>query len=62
MVAKMLANAQPPGYRRTAPVARPKLDPFLGWIREILKTRPTSAPMPCSAALNACCGRFHLSG
>ena len=38
MVAKMLANAQPPGYRRTAPVARPKLDPFLGWIREILKT------------------------
>lgn len=38
MVAKMLANAQPPGYRRTAPVARPKLDPFLGWISEILKT------------------------
>jgi len=38
MVAKMLENAQPPGYRRTAPVMRPKLDPFLGWISEILKT------------------------
>ncbi|MBA3587474.1 MAG: IS21 family transposase [Chloroflexi bacterium] len=38
MVAKMLENAQPPGYRRTAPVVRPKLDPFLGWISEILKT------------------------
>ncbi len=37
MVAKMLENAQPPGYRRTAPVVRPKLDPFLGWISEILK-------------------------
>jgi transposase len=38
MVAKMLENAQPPGYRRTAPIARPIVDPFLGWIREILTT------------------------
>ena len=38
MVAKMLENAQPPGYRRTAPVVRPKLDRFMGWISEILKT------------------------
>ena len=30
MVAKVLANVHPPGYRRTAPLARPKLDPFLG--------------------------------
>ncbi len=37
MVAKMMENAQPPGYRRTAPVARSKLDPFLGWIAETLK-------------------------
>ena len=37
MVAKMMENAQPPGYRRTAPVARPKLDPFMGWITETLK-------------------------
>ncbi len=38
MVSKMLENAQPPGYRRTAPVVRPKLDPFMGWIAETLKS------------------------
>jgi transposase len=38
MVAKMMVNAQPPGYRRTAPVVRPKLDPFMAWITEILNT------------------------
>ena len=27
MVAKMAAHAQPPGYRRSAPVPRPKLEP-----------------------------------
>lgn len=37
MVAKMLENAQPPGYRRSAPVLRPKLDPFLAWIHTTLK-------------------------
>ena len=36
MVAKMVANAQLPGYRRSAPVARPKLEPFLAWIAETL--------------------------
>lgn len=36
MVAKMLLHALPPGYRRKAPVVRPKLDPFLGFIQEIL--------------------------
>jgi len=29
-VAKMLAFSVPPGYRRSKPPARPKLDPFLG--------------------------------
>src|SRR5260370_14321022 len=29
-VAKMLAFSVPPGYRRSRPPARPKLDPFLG--------------------------------
>ena len=38
MVAKMMDNAQPPGYRRSAPAPRPKLDPFLAWISDILKT------------------------
>jgi hypothetical protein len=31
-VAKMLAFSVPPGYRRSRPPARPKLDPFTGII------------------------------
>ena len=31
-VAKMMAVSVPPGYRRTAPVKRPKLDAFTGII------------------------------
>ena len=31
-VAKMMAFSVPPGYRRTAPVKRPKLDAFTGII------------------------------
>ena len=38
MVAKMLRHALPPGYRRTAPAARPKLDPYVAWITEILRS------------------------
>jgi transposase len=37
MVAKMVANAQPPGYRRSAAVARPKLAKYLPWIAETLE-------------------------
>jgi hypothetical protein len=36
-VAKMLAFSVPPGYRRTRPPARPKLDPFVGLIDRILE-------------------------
>lgn len=35
-VAKMLAYSEPPGYRRTAPVKRPKLDPYVLYIDEWL--------------------------
>jgi len=35
-VAKMLRHALPPGYRRSAPAARPKLAPFLEWIEATL--------------------------
>src|SRR6266568_2887218 len=35
-VAKMLAFSVPPGYRRSRPPARPKLDPFTGMIDQIL--------------------------
>src|SRR6201997_5874311 len=36
-VAKMLAFSVPPGYRRSRPPARPKLDRFLGIIDRILE-------------------------
>jgi transposase len=36
-VAKMLAFSVPPGYRRSKPPTRPKLDPFLGIIDQILE-------------------------
>ncbi len=36
-VAKMLAYAVPPGYRRSKPRARPKLDPYIGVIDRILE-------------------------
>ena len=42
-VAKMMAFSVPPGYRRSKPPARPKLDPFIGIIDRILeedKSRP----------------------
>src|SRR5215469_9704150 len=42
-VAKMLAFSVPPGYRRSGPPARPKLDPLVGIIDRILeedKARP----------------------
>src|SRR6201981_3096190 len=35
-VAKMLAFSVPPGYRRSRPPVRPKLDPFTGIIDAIL--------------------------
>src|ERR1700688_1099582 len=35
-VAKMLAFSVPPGYRRSRPPARPKLDPFSGIIDQLL--------------------------
>ena len=46
-VGKMMAFSTPPGYRRTAPVKRPKLDGFTeiidGWLegdREVHRNRP----------------------
>ncbi|MEQ5872931.1 IS21 family transposase [Sagittula sp. NFXS13] len=42
-VSKMLAYSEPPGYRRIAPIKRPKLDPYVAqvdsWLAED-KTRP----------------------
>ena len=42
-VSKMLAYSEPPGYRRTAPIKRPKLDPYVAQIDQWLaedKDRP----------------------
>jgi len=36
-VAKILSSSAPPGYRRTKPVRRPKLDPFVAIIDQILE-------------------------
>jgi hypothetical protein len=36
-VAKMLTFSAPPGYRRSRPPPRPKLDPFVGIIARILE-------------------------
>ena len=36
-VAKMMVFSVPPGYRRKAPPARPKLDPFIAIIDRILE-------------------------
>ena len=41
-VRKMLSFSVPPGYRRSAPPRRPKLDPFTGIIDRILEDDRTS--------------------
>jgi len=35
-VSKILKHSLPPGYRRKGPPVRPKLDPFIGIIDQIL--------------------------
>jgi hypothetical protein len=36
-VSKMLEHSVPPGYRRKCPPVRPKLDPFIPFIAQILE-------------------------
>ena len=43
-VRKMLAFSVPPGYRRTKPAARPKLDPFTSIIDRILEADGSAPP------------------
>ena len=45
-VDKMLAHSVPPGYRRSRPPGRPKLDPLVGIIDRILEADHLSHPAP----------------
>lgn len=38
---KILGNSEPPGYQRTKPIKKPKIDPVLPFIREIIKDDKT---------------------
>jgi hypothetical protein len=56
-VAKMLSFSVPPGYRRSRPPARPKLDPFVDIIDRILegdKGRPGSSGTHRSGFSSVC--------
>jgi len=54
-VAKMLSFSLPPGYRRSRPPARPKLDPFVGIIERILEEGAAcrTAPPPTRCGQSA---------
>ena len=53
-VAKMLSFSVPPGYRRSRPPARPKLDPFVGVIERILEEDKESSGTPRSGSSSVC--------
>src|SRR3954447_18189858 len=60
---KILDHPEPPGYRRTAPRPRPKIDPFLGVIPPILeadKKAPPEATTQGTSPLRAAVGRARL--
>ena len=51
-VRKMLAFSVPPGYRRTAPVRRPKLDGFTGLKQSIIATLGRLDKLTASGAID----------
>jgi hypothetical protein len=56
-VAKMLVFSVPPGYRRSLPPKRPKLDPFIGLIDRILgriRAGQRSSGTPRSESSSGC--------
>ena len=52
-VKKMLSYSAPPGYRRTKPVRRPKLDGFTGIVDAILEADTGRRRRPSSTAMSA---------
>ena len=64
-VRKMLSFSVPPGYRRSAPPRRPKLDPFTGIIDRILeddRTNHRKQRHTAKAHLRPSRGRVRLYG
>jgi transcriptional regulator with XRE-family HTH domain len=59
-VRKMLAFSVPPGYRRTKPAARPKLDPFTPIIDGILEADGSAPPKQRHTSLLHGSGGWHL--
>ena len=51
-VRKMLSYSVPPGYVRTRPPVRPKLDPFIGIIDRILE-EDKDRPKPATSHIEA---------
>ena len=64
-VAKMLVFSVPPGYRRSVPAKRPKLDPFIGLIDQILeddKSRPAKQRLASKRTLERVCDERRYAG
>ena len=64
-VRKMLSFSVPPGYRRSAPPRRPKLDPFTGIIDRILeddRTHPRKQRHTAKRIFDRLRGRVRLYG
>ena len=64
-VRRMLKYAAPPGYRRSKPPRRPKIDPFTGVIDEILRSDMSLAEEAAphdQADLRAVEGRARVRG
>jgi transposase len=64
-VAKMLAFSVPPGYRRSRPPVRPKLDPYLGIIDRILeedKLQPAKQRHTAKRIFERLCDEYGYGG
>ena len=64
-VAKMLAYSEPPGYRRTAPIKRPKLDPYTDQIDQWLaedKIRPRKQRHTAKRIFERLCDECEFDG
>jgi len=64
-VSKILEHSEPPGYRRSTPPKKPKLDPFIGVINQILKDdkeRPRKQRHTAKRIFERLCGEHGFTG